>query len=137
MIVKTSSVDSLPISSSTICEQKFVQHGPITIAIYCSGLSFLIFEEKWPNYASGPKFSPNSESFSVRRLFNVCLHTRQGQNELHLKRSFFLPKKSIAGSLPSVIQAYTQPYSFGGSTKLILCQIRYELGVTIHEISTS
>ena len=28
------------------CEQKFVQHGPITIDIDCNGLSLLIFEEK-------------------------------------------------------------------------------------------
>ena len=27
------------------CEQKFVQHGPITIAIDCNGLSLLFFEE--------------------------------------------------------------------------------------------
>ena len=40
------------------CEQKFVQHGPITIAI--------------ANYASGPKSAPSSDSFWVRRLFNVC-----------------------------------------------------------------
>ena len=31
------------------CEQKFVQHVPITIAIDCNCLSLLIFEEKWPN----------------------------------------------------------------------------------------
>ena len=31
----------------------------------------------------------------------------------------------------------TQPYSFGGRIKLIICQIRHELSVTIHEISTS
>ena len=42
---------------------KFVQHGPITIAIDCSGLFLFIFEEKWPNYASGPKSAPNSDSF--------------------------------------------------------------------------
>ena len=29
----------------------------------------------------------------------------------------------------------TQPYSFGGRIKLINCQIRHELSVTIHEIS--
>ena len=29
-----------------LCEQIFVQHGPITIAIDCNGLSLLIFEEK-------------------------------------------------------------------------------------------
>ena len=28
------------------CEQKFIQHGPTTIAIDCNGLSLLIFEEK-------------------------------------------------------------------------------------------
>ena len=34
-------------------------------------------------------------------------------------------------------EAYTQPYSFGGRIKLIICQIRHELSVTIHDISTS
>ena len=42
----------------------------------------------------------------------ACLHTRQDQNEIHLKRWFFFAKigifcKSIAGLLPSVVQAYT------------------------------
>ena len=55
------------------CEQKFVQQGPITIAIDCNGLSLLIFEEKWPNYASGPKSAPNSGSFWVSWLFNICV----------------------------------------------------------------
>ena len=54
-------------------EQKLVQHGSITIAIDCNGLSMLPSEEKWPNYASGPKFAPISESFWVRRLCNVCV----------------------------------------------------------------
>ena len=53
------------------CEQKFVQYGPITIPIDCKGLSLLICDEKWPNYASGQKSAPNSDSFWVRRLFNV------------------------------------------------------------------
>ena len=53
------------------CEQKFFQHAPLTIAIDCNGLSLLIFEEKRPNYASGPQFAPNSDSFWVRRLFTV------------------------------------------------------------------
>ena len=59
------------------------------------------------NITSGPKSSPNSDSFWVRRLFNVCvrvfctpnatillvyIYTRQDQNELHLKRWFFLTK---------------------------------------------
>ena len=38
---------------------------------------------------------------------------------------------------PSVVQAYTQPYSFGGRIKLIIYHIRHELSVTIHEITTS
>ena len=68
------------------CEEKFIQHSPITFAIDCNGLYLLIFEEKWPNYAFGPKSAPNRDSFWVRRLFNFsCLHARQDQNELHLK----------------------------------------------------
>ena len=43
------------------CEQKFAQRGPITIAIDCNGLYLFTFEEKWPNYASGPKSAPNSD----------------------------------------------------------------------------
>ena len=34
-------------------------YSPITIVIDCNGLSLLIFEEKWANYASGPKSAPN------------------------------------------------------------------------------
>ena len=59
------------------CEPKFLQHGPITIAIDCNFHSLLIFEEKWPNYTSGPKHQtldpPNSDSYWVHRLFNVCV----------------------------------------------------------------
>ena len=50
------------------CEEKFIQHGPITIASSC-----LISKKKWPNYATGPKSAPNSDAFWVRRLFNVCM----------------------------------------------------------------
>ena len=106
-------------------------------------------------YASGSKSAPNSDSFWVHRLFNVyvrvfcapnatillILHTRQDQNDLQLKRWFFgnidIYCNSIAGPLHSVIEAYTQPYSFHGRIKLIICQIRHELSVTIHEISIS
>ena len=45
--------------------------------------------------------------------------------------------KSIEGPLPSLVQAYTQPYPFGERIKLIINQIRHKLNVTIHEISTS
>ena len=54
--------------------QKFFQHGRITVAIDCNGLYLLIFEEKWLNYASGPKSAaPHCDSFFVRRRFNVCV----------------------------------------------------------------
>ena len=66
----------LSFKATKFCEQKFVQRGPITIAIDCNGF---IFEEKWPNYASGRKFEPNSDSFWVRKLFNVCVPTRSLQ----------------------------------------------------------
>ena len=55
------------------CAQKFVQHGPITIAIDRNRIFVLVCEEKWPNYASGPKSAPNSDSFYVCRLLNVCV----------------------------------------------------------------
>ena len=135
------------------CEQKFIQHGPITTAIDCNGLSLLIFKEKWLNYASGQKSALNSESFWVCWLFNVCVLVFCASNATiflvcipaKIKMSFiwkddFLCQigifcKSIACPFPSVVQAYTQPYSFGGRIKLIICQIRHELSVTIHEIS--
>ena len=41
--------------------------------------------------------------------------------------------KSNIAIFPSVVQ----PYSFSGIIQLIICEIRYELSVTIHEISTS
>ena len=136
------------------CEQKFVQHAPITIAIDCNGHSLHISEEKWPNYESGPKSAPNSESFWVRRLFNVCVLTFCTENTTILlvyipikikmsfiwRADFFFAKictfcKSIAGPLSE--NAYTQAYSFSGRIKLITCQIRHKLSVTIHEISNS
>ena len=62
------------------CEQKLVQYSPIMITIDCNGLSLLIFEEKWPNYASGPESTPNSDSlyacgFSVPQMGQFCLFT--------------------------------------------------------------
>ena len=90
------------------CEQKFIQHGPITIAIDCNGLSLRIFEEKWPNYASGPKIRTkqwlvlDASAFQCMRADFLspkcnnfaCLHTHQDQNKLHLKICFFLPKSA-------------------------------------------
>ena len=68
----------------------------------------------------------------------ACLYTHQDQNELQLKRWFFYhDRQSNVAIFPSVVQVYTQPYSFGGRIKLIICQIRPDISVTIHEISTS
>ena len=58
------------------------------------------------------------------------------------KYDFFLPKSASSVSrsaaiFPSVFQAYRQPYLFGGRIKLITCQMRPELTIAIHEISTS
>ena len=104
------------------CEQKFVQHGPITFAIDCNGLSLLIIEEKWTNYASGQKCAPNSDSlcggFSVPQMRQFCLFTYPPRAKWvsSEKIIFFFAKigifcKSIARLLSSVVQAYTQPYS--------------------------
>ena len=125
---------------------------------------------------------PKCENFA-------CLHTRQYQNELHVKRSaksassisrtqahlakrkriwmvnwlqlftlwlielrsygadsafllqhivqYYHDFHSNVEIFPSVVQVYKQPYSFGGKIKLIICQIRHELSITINEISTS
>ena len=76
----------------------------------------LIFEEKWPNYASGPKSAPNSDLFWVRRLFNVCVHVFCAPNATILlvylpakikmsftwKDDFFLPKSASSVSRSQV-----------------------------------
>ena len=40
-------------------KQKFVEHGTVTLAIDPNGGSLLIFEKKWPNYATVPIQIPN------------------------------------------------------------------------------
>ena len=117
------------------CEQKFIQHDPITIAIDCNGFSLLIFEEKFPNYASGPKSAPNSDSygFSVPQMRQVCLFTCPPRSKwASSEKMIFFPKSASSVNrsvaiLPSVIQVYTQPYLFGGRIKLIICLFRHEL----------
>ena len=101
------------------CKQIFIQHGPITIAIDCNCLSLLIFEEKWSNYDSGPKYTSNINSFWVfcgpnatillvyipAKIKMSCIW----KDDIFAKIGIFC--KSIAGSLS---EACTQPYSFGG-----------------------
>ena len=107
-------------SMISICEQKFVQYGAITFAIDCNGLSLLSFEENYPimpldqnthqtmtrfgcvgflMYACG-FLCPKCENFA-------CLHTRQGQNVLHVKRYFFMPKSA---SSVRRLQAHFPPF---------------------------
>ena len=80
--------------------------------------------------------------------FNVCVGVFCVPNAtilfvyIHakIKMSFFwnakigiFCKSSKKGPLS---EACTQPYSFDGRIKLIMCQIRHELSVTIHKIFT-
>ena len=136
-------------ASSNFCEQKFVPHVAITIAIDCNGLCLLIFEEKLPHYASGPKSAPNSNSFWVRRLFNVCVRAFSAPNVtillvvLHLKRWFFVFAKigifckSIEDPLSEAKFKCKRNHHISERIKLMICQIRHEPSVTNHEISTS
>ena len=99
------------VAKFNFCEQKFVQHGPITIAIDCNNHSLLVSKEKLPNYISGPKSALNSASFWVCRLFNVCVRVFCVPNAiiLHLympakikRSSICIFCKSIAGPLSGV-----------------------------------
>ena len=142
------------------------------IAIDCNGLFLFIFQEKWPYFASGPKSAPNSESFWMRRLFNVCVRVYCAPNATILlvyipakikisfiwKDEFFFAKIYACGFSVSQMRQFglftypprskwapasrsqahwAKPYSFGWRIKLIICQIRHELSVNIHEITTS
>ena len=89
-------------------------------------------------------FSRYLFGFSVPQMRQFCLFYIPEEITMGFiwKDDFFFAKigifcKAIAGPLLSVIQAYTQPYSPGGSIKIIISQIRHELSVTIHEWSTS
>ena len=88
-------------------------------------------------------FSMYACGFSVPQMRQYCLFTYAPRSKwLLFEKMIFFAKigifcKSIIGPLPSIVQAYIQSYSFGGRIKLIICRIRHELSVTIHEISTS
>ena len=122
------------------CEQKFIQHGTITIAIDCNGLSLLIFEELclWTKILTK----------TVTRLFNVCVRVFCAPNatillvyiSAKIKMSFiwkddFLLSKS----------AFSVCQSQAHLAKRIQNHIRsaeegwnwHELSVFIYEISTS
>ena len=96
------------------CEQKFVQHGPTTIAIDCNGLSLLIFEEKWSNSASLDlslhqtvnrfgcvDFSMYACGFSVSQMPQFCLFTYPPRSKWDSSEKmifFFLPKSASSVS---------------------------------------
>ena len=88
-------------------------------------------------------FSMYACGFSVPHIRQFFLFTYPPKSKwASFEETIFFAKtgifcKSIAGSLPSVVQAYTLPYLFGERIKLIICQIRHELSVIIHHISTS
>ena len=117
-------------------KQKFIQHGPIT-AIDCSEEKFsqkncpIIHLDQNP-HETVTRFG--CVGFSI--YANAYIPAKIKMN--FIWKDVFFAKigifcKSTAGPLPSVVQAYTQLYSFGGRIKLIFCQLRRELS----EIRTS
>ena len=79
------------------------------------------------------RFSQDNEHMELTELhfsqnpYTIFAHILQHYHDFRSNVAIF----------PKVVQAYTQPYSFGGRIKLIPCQIRHELSVTTHEISSS
>ena len=78
------------------CEQKFVKHGAITIAIDCFMPSCSFSKKNGPIVVGASAFQCMHADFLYLKCNNfACLHTRQYENELHLKRwFFFLPKSA-------------------------------------------
>ena len=91
---------------------------------------FLVYRWEWQFLSL---FSQNNEHTELavllffQNLYVVFAHFLQHYHDFQIKVAIF----------PSVVQAYTQPYSFSGRVTLIICEIRHELSVIIHEISTS
>ena len=79
------------------CEQKFVQHGPITIAIDCNfqrKMAQLWTKIRTKHQTVTQKCASAFQSMRAGFLCPKCdsfayLNSRQDQNELHLKRRFF------------------------------------------------
>ena len=70
--------------------------GTVTLFIDRNGSSLLIFEEKWPNDATVPKSTPNSNPLWVHRLLNVDVWILWAQNATILLIDLIdlLPKQS-------------------------------------------
>ena len=117
------------------CEQKFVLHDPITKK---TGPIMPLDQNPHQTVTvlGASAFQCMREGFLCPKCDNfACLHTRQGQNKLHLKRWFFVKIsifcKLIAGPLS---EACTQLHSFGGRIQLIICQIRHVHSRNKHEL---
>ena len=114
-------------------EQKSVHHGPITIATDCN-------PHQTVTRFGCVGFSIYACGVSVLQMRQFWLFTYPPRSKWALsEKIIFFAKIGIfcKSTDPSVVQAYTQPYWFGGKIKLIICQIRHKLSVTIHETSTS
>ena len=75
--------------------------------------------------------------FSVPQMQQFWLFTYPPRSKwASSEKMIFFAKIGIFCTSIASPAAYTQPYSFGGRIKLIICQIRHELSVTIHEICT-
>ena len=83
------------------CVQKFVQHGPITIAIDYNGLSLLIFEKKKTVTRFGCLgFSMYACGFSVHQMWQFCLfaYPPRSKRTSPEKMIFFLLKSASSVS---------------------------------------
>ena len=79
-------------------------------------------------------FSMHACGFSVAQMRQFCLFTylsRSKSASFEIITFFFLPK-----SASSVDRRPSSQRCSGGRIKLLICQIRYELNVTIHKICT-
>ena len=87
-------------------------------------------------------FSMYACGFSVPQMRQFCMHSYPPRPKWPLSEKmifFFLPKllKIMWQYFPALSKRIHIHIRFGGRIKLIICQIRHELSVTIHEISIS
>ena len=109
VLLKSNVANILPFN---FCEHKFVQHGPITIAhtqfrrkMAQLCLWTKIHTKQWLVLGASA-FQCMRAGFLRLKCDNFArLHTRQDQNELHLKKWFFLPKSVSSVSRPQALLA--------------------------------
>ena len=90
--------------------------------------------------------SRNNDSFWMRRVFcapnatilPVYIPAKTKMIFIWKDDFFFCQnRKRQCYNISQRCSSVSQPHSFGGKIKLIICQIRHELSVTIYEISSS